>query len=235
MPACFAVVPAAGVGQRMDAGVPKQYLSIAGKTILEHTLLILLQQECLEKLVVVLASDDHRWQQLAVFNDPRVDVVEGGKERCHSVLKGLEYLQAVATEDDWVLVHDVARPCIQSIDIERLLQTLGEGTTGGLLAIPVTDTIKQVDSQHAVTATLDRSGLWQAQTPQMFRCGELRQALAEGIASGLPITDEASAIELAGGRVRVVEGSPVNIKITRPEDLALAAFYLNHSASGKDS
>jgi 2-C-methyl-D-erythritol 4-phosphate cytidylyltransferase len=226
-PAYFAVIPAAGVGRRMAGDGPKQYLTIAGKTILEHTLITLLKEPRLQKLVVVVGREDDRWQQLAVFNDPRVATVEGGAERCHSVLNGLNFLQESSAVQDWVLVHDVARPCIQLADIDHLITALADGEDGGLLAIPVTDTLKQLDSQRRVTATLDRSRLWQAQTPQMFRYGLLRQALAEGIAKGLRITDEASAIEQMGGTVTVVEGCRSNIKVTRPEDLALAEFYLS--------
>lgn len=228
-PAYFAVIPAAGVGRRMAGNCPKQYLSVAGKTIIEHTLLTLLQEPRLQKLVVALGRDDDRWQQLDVFNDPRIETVEGGEERCHSVLNGLQHLQAGCNEQDWVLVHDVARPCIQLTDINRLIGELTNDESGGLLAVAASDTIKQVDNELRVTTTLDRSRLWQAQTPQMFRYDSLRQALADAIAKGQPITDEASAIEWAGGSVRVVEGSRSNIKVTCPEDLALAEFYLSRS------
>ncbi len=228
--AYFAVIPAAGVGRRMAGDGPKQYVTIAGKTILEHTLTTLLKDIRLQKLVVVVGADDDRWQQLAIFSDPRVETVEGGEERCHSVLNGLNFLQASSSEHDWVLVHDVARPCIQLKDIDHLMTVLGPGEDGGLLAIPVSDTLKQIDGKQRVTVTLDRSRIWQAQTPQMFRYGQLRQALAEAIDKGLQITDEASAVEQMGASVTVVEGCRSNIKITRPEDLALAAFYLQGSS-----
>jgi 2-C-methyl-D-erythritol 4-phosphate cytidylyltransferase len=228
-PAYFAVIPAAGVGRRMAGNCPKQYLSVAGKSIIEHTLLTLLQEPRLQKLVVALGQDDDRWQQLEVFNNPRIETVVGGEERCHSVLNGLQHLQAACTDRDWVLVHDVARPCIQLTDIDRLISDLASDESGGLLAMAASDTMKQVDSRLRVTATLDRSQLWQAQTPQMFRYNALYQALTRAIAQGQSITDEASAIEWAGGSVRVVEGSRSNIKITCPEDLALAEFYLSRS------
>ncbi len=224
--ACFAVIPAAGIGRRMGEDCPKQYLSIAGKTILEHTLDTLLEVPGLQQLVVVLDADDKRWCELPVFENPRLVVAEGGQQRCHSVLNGLKCLQQHSQADDWVLVHDIARPCIQLADIQRLLQTLSADKVGGLLALPVTDTIKQVDSQHRVTATLDRTRLWQAQTPQMFRYGLLHDALAAAVEQGQDTTDEAAAVERAGFAVKVVEGSRRNLKVTSPEDLALAEFYL---------
>jgi len=229
-PAYFAVIPAAGIGRRMAGDAPKQYLAIAGKTILEHTLATLLAEPRLETLVVVVGPQDQQWQQLAVFNHPRVETVAGGEQRCHSVLNGLNYLQTRCTENDWVLVHDVARPCVRLQDIDRLLSAVSAGQDdGGLLAVPASDTIKQVDKQQRVTATLDRSQLWQAQTPQMFRYGRLRQAMLAAIADNQLVTDEAAAIELSGGSVRLVEGSASNIKVTRAEDLALAEFYLRHA------
>lgn len=221
----FAVVPAAGIGRRMLGDLPKQYLPLLGKTVLEHTLTALLAQTQLQHIVLVVAADDQRWRSITLLDNPRIAIVEGGAERSDSVLSGLRHLSSRCADDDWVLVHDVARACITADDIKKLTSELAGDVVGGILAIPVSDTIKQVD-QHTIAATVDRSGLWQAQTPQMFRYGLLIEALTAAIAQGLIITDEASALELAGFKPRVIEGSSANIKITRPEDLTLAAYYL---------
>lgn len=223
----FAVVPAAGVGRRMGAAQAKQYLPLLGKTVLEQTLLKLLAEPRLQTIIVTTAPNDRQWQSLPVFDNPRIQVVDGGAERSHSVCNGLLALSSVCSERDWVLVHDIARPCIALSDIQKMLQQLAHDPVGGIMAIPCSDTIKQVD-QGVVSATVDRNFLWQAQTPQMFRYHLLLTALQDGLQKGLTITDEAAAVEQAGYRPRIVEGSASNIKITRPGDLSLAEFYLQH-------
>ena len=155
-------------------------------------------------------------------------VVTGGAERCHSVLNGLEALRQHADLTDWVLVHDAARPCLAVADLDRLMNELADDPVGGLLAAPVRDTLKQADSAGRVATTVDRSRLWHALTPQMFRLGRLRDALNAALARGLLVTDEAGAMEAAGFAPRLIEGRADNVKITRPEDLALAEFYLAH-------
>lgn len=225
-PTYYAVVPAAGVGSRMAATQPKQYLPLLGKTVLEHTLTKLLSEPRLAKIIVAVAAQDDFWQSLAVLNHPRIEVIEGGRQRSHSVLKGLQHLATFCQADDWVLVHDVARPCIHPRDIQKLMADLSQDAVGGILAVPVSDTIKQVETAGSIVSTVDRSTLWQAQTPQMFRYQLLLGALSNALDQGLTITDEASAIELAGLVARVVESSGANIKITRPEDLSLAEYYL---------
>lgn len=224
-PRFFAVVPAAGVGRRMGADQAKQYLPLHDSTVIEQTLSRLLQLPLLEKIVVVVARDDTHWSTLPVAGQTKIVTVTGGAERMHSVLNGLDYLANFAAEEDWVLVHDVARPCILPRDIERLIADLSEHPVGGILAVPVSDTVKEV-SAAAITATRDRNRIWLAQTPQMFRLGVLHQALQRGIESGDLITDEASAVELAGLQARVVEGSRSNIKITQSDDLPLAEYYI---------
>jgi 2-C-methyl-D-erythritol 4-phosphate cytidylyltransferase len=159
-----------------------------------------------------------------------VETVTGGAERCHSVLNGLEQLAGTAGVDDWVLVHDAARPCVRRQDIEMLMSRFEDHAVGGLLGLPVADTMKQVDSDSMILKTVERDGLWRALTPQMFRLGPLRDALQQAIASGVMVTDDAAAMEMAGYRARMVEGQADNIKITRPADLQLAEFYLQ---SGK--
>jgi 2-C-methyl-D-erythritol 4-phosphate cytidylyltransferase len=226
-PKYWAVVPAAGAGKRMGSELPKQYLRLGDRTVLEHTLDTLLDCPRLAGLVLALSPDDEHWAAIEPrYLSAALQRVEGGAERCHSVLNSLDHLAAQTDPDDWVLVHDAARPCVRSEDIERLIITLEPGDQGGLLGVPVADTMKRVDDQQAVTETVDRNGLWHAYTPQMFRLGRLRSALREAIEAGKTVTDEANAMELAGFRPRMVQGSRDNIKITLPADLALAAFYL---------
>jgi 2-C-methyl-D-erythritol 4-phosphate cytidylyltransferase len=225
-PQYFAVVPAAGMGKRMSADCPKQYLKINDKTVIEHTIEKLLNVERLQKIIIAVSEHDQHWQTIELLKNPRIEIVNGGVERCISVFNGLLALDKKCNNNDWVLVHDVARPCVSVNDINKLIDQLTDKTVGGLLATPVTDTVKQVDSDGYVIETLDRSCLWRAQTPQMFRFQLLLNALEQSINSGESITDEASAVELAGFSVAVIEGSSENIKITRSEDLPLADFYL---------
>lgn len=225
-----AVVPAAGSGRRFGAALPKQYLTLHGATVLEHSLRLLLRVPQLRRIVVALAPDDERWRELAVFEDPRIEVAVGGEERCHSVLNGLRHLDAGGAATEWVLVHDVARPCCPLQDILRLIDQLQRHPVGGLLAVPASDTIKRVDAARQIVETVDRSWLWQAQTPQLFRRQLLLDALSHCLGLGLAVTDEAQAVEALGWQAQVIEGSKRNIKITRPEDLALAEFFLRDGA-----
>lgn len=214
------VIPAAGVGARMAADRPKQYLEVAGRCILEHTLDCFLDHPGLLGVMVCLAVDDPYWPNLALACDPRIRRADGGRERADSVLAGLRALQlAGAAEDDWVLVHDAARPNLARSDLDRLLDTLATDPVGGLLAVPARDTLKRADAAGRVAQTVDRAVIWQAYTPQMFRLGDLRQALDAALAAGVPITDEASALEWVGKAPRLVEGRADNLKVTRPEDL----------------
>jgi 2-C-methyl-D-erythritol 4-phosphate cytidylyltransferase len=224
---CWVVVPAAGVGQRMGAQIPKQYLSIAGRRVIDHTLERLLNHPRIAGIYLALSAEDKLWQECEFADDPRIVRVEGGEQRCHSVLNALRALKQQAVDEDWVLVHDAARPCLSRKDLDRLIDTLIDHPLGGLLGIPVRDTLKSVNADGEVEGTVTRNGLWHALTPQMFRLGILYQALENVVAKGALVTDDASAIELAGYRPLVVEGEAGNIKITRPEDLLLAADYLS--------
>lgn len=224
----WAVVPAAGAGRRMGSATPKQYLEIHGRAVLHHTVARLAAQPGLRGIVIAVDAADERFDTLAADLPGPVHRVAGGAERADSVLAALDHLAGHAAADDWVLVHDAARPCLRTDDLDHLLTTLADEPVGGLLGIPVVDTVKHADTDGVVDATVDRSGLWRALTPQMFRLGPLRTALGEALAAGVPVTDEASAVEWAGHRPRMVEGSADNVKITRPEDLALAALYLGH-------
>ena len=217
----WVVIPAAGVGSRMGADRPKQYLSYAGKTLLEHTLGCFLGHPGLRGLVVSLAEHDPWWPMLACAGQPGVHRAPGGHERCDSVLNALLKLSELgAGRRDWVLVHDAARPNLAQTDLEHLLAELAFDEIGGLLAVPAKDTLKRAGADGRVSETLDRSVVWQAFTPQMFRLGPLQHALAEARVAGVNITDEASAMEWAGHAPRLIEGRGDNIKITRPEDLA---------------
>lgn len=227
---CWGVIPAAGVGSRMAAAVPKQHLEVGGKSLLQHSLDALLAIAAVESVVVALGVNDSRVSTLRGL--PRLHLAVGGARRADSVLAALRVLQEFADQDDWVLVHDAARPCLSPADGGRLVATVLASGTGALLAEPVVDTIKRVDGGGRVLETVDRSELWRAQTPQMFRLGELLAALELALAAGVAITDEASAMEWAGHPVAVVPGSSRNLKVTLPEDLALAAFYLGKPITG---
>ncbi|MGE1156361.1 2-C-methyl-D-erythritol 4-phosphate cytidylyltransferase [Pseudomonas kitaguniensis] len=220
LPAFWAVIPAAGVGARMAADRPKQYLQLGGRTILEHSLGCFLDHPSLKGLVVSLASDDPYWPNLACATDPRIQRADGGSQRSGSVLNALLQLNALgADDDDWVLVHDAARPNLSRDDLDKLLAELAHDPVGGLLAVPARDTLKRADKHGRVVETVDRSLVWQAYTPQMFRLGALHRALADSLVADAVITDEASAMEWSGQAPRLVEGRSDNIKVTRPEDL----------------
>lgn len=220
LPNFWALIPAAGVGSRMAADRPKQYLELAGKTIIEHSLACFLDHPQLLGVVVSLALDDPYWPNLACAQDPRIQRAEGGRERADSVLGGLLRLSELgAQEHDWVLVHDAARPNLARSDLDLLLAELANDPVGGLLAVPARDTLKRAGADGRVLATVDRAPIWQAYTPQMFRLAELQRALADALLAGVAITDEASAMEWAGQAPRLIEGRGDNLKVTRPEDL----------------
>jgi 2-C-methyl-D-erythritol 4-phosphate cytidylyltransferase len=220
LPPFWALIPAAGVGSRMAADRPKQYLEVAGKTIIEHSLACFLDHPQLLGLVVSLAVDDPYWPHLACAVEPRLQRADGGRERADSVLNGLLRLSELGARDDnWVLVHDAARPNLARSDLDLLLAELADDPVGGLLAVPARDTLKRAGPDGRVQETVDRATIWQAYTPQMFRLGELQRALADALLAGVAITDEASAMEWAGHAPRLIAGRADNLKVTRPEDL----------------
>ncbi len=226
----WAVVPAAGVGKRMQSAtltVPKQYLKIRGNSILEYTLKRLDRLDVLEGIMLVLNSDDTWYPKLDISLGSKLETTTGGAERAISVYRGLEALWGRAHDDDWVLVHDVVRPCVSVDDLNKLVSSLADDPVGGLLAIPVSETLKKVSADGIVECTVHRDDYRLAGTPQMFRFGLLRQALADALEHKALVTDEAQAMERAGHRVKLVQGGADNIKITHPEDLALAEFILN--------
>ena len=222
----WAVVPAAGVGRRMGSDIPKQYLPLNGQPVIEHTLETLLACPHLDGVYVAISPDDEWWSELPVADNPRVVRVDGGAERSDSVHNVLQFMQSTAAADDWVLVHDAARPCLRQEDLDTLLDRVRDHPVGGLLGVPVRDTMKRTLEGNSVSETVIRDGLWHAYTPQMFRLGTLLHALEQTQSLGIAVTDDASAIELAGMSPMMVEGHDDNIKITRQEDLLLAEFYL---------
>lgn len=227
LPHFWVVIPAAGIGRRMRSNIPKQYMKLGNLTVLEHTIACFLDHPQLLGVVVCLSKDDFYWSELPVSKHPMIQVAEGGGERADSVLSGLMALSARTKSDDWVLVHDAARPNLTREDLDKLLCIAGGDVVGGLLATPARDTLKQVDSRGRATRTLDRSVIWQALTPQMFRLKQLISALQQAYKMRSVITDEASAIEAMGLSPLLVEGRSDNLKITQPEDIQrLAPYFL---------
>ncbi|WP_323752740.1 2-C-methyl-D-erythritol 4-phosphate cytidylyltransferase [Marinobacter sp.] len=223
------VVPAAGIGQRMKAECPKQYLKISNRFILDITLSRLLDNAPFKGCMVPLNPQDQWWPDSESSKDNRIQTCTGGKERADSVLSALHALDEQADDNDWVLVHDAARPCLHPHDLSNLIDTLFEHPVGGLLSAPVADTLKLAckGAEPEVQETVDRSQLWRALTPQMFRFGALKAALELCLESGHGVTDESSAMEFSGNMPLLVEGRADNLKITVPSDLALAEFILS--------
>lgn len=217
-----AVIAAAGIGKRVGAALPKQYLSLLDKTIIEHSLAPFLDHPEIQRVVVSLAENDQWFSQLAVAKHPKIETVIGGAERVDSVLAALNKLN----QDDYVLIHDAARPCITHDDINKLINAFSGEQQAAILASRVRDTMKRSDHENSIVATVERENLWHALTPQMFINKALINAIKQ---SEQPekITDEASAFEMCGLAVKIVEGRSDNLKVTREEDLKLAAFYLS--------
>ena len=229
----WAVLPAAGIGKRMQSDIPKQYLKLIKRPVIEHTINTLLAVEQVSGVVVSLQADDPYWPDVVIESDKPVLVAAGGEERCHSVLNALDVLSkqpAYKPETTWALVHDAVRPCVSINDIQMLIEIAAGTESGGLLAVPVRDTIKRQDENQCVKQTVDRTGLWHALTPQLFACNQLCRALESALAAGSLVTDESSAMELAGYYPRLVQGREDNIKITRPADLHLAELFLKSLA-----
>jgi len=223
----------------MASGLPKQYLPLAGVPMLVHTVEALLVEPRLSSVSVVLAPDDVDYEAAGCalrlqVHGARVRVVRcGGDTRAASVRNGLRALAGSVAADDWVLVHDAARPCLPPSALARLIDTLLDDPVGGLLAMPVADTLKRGGADGRVVDTPSREGLWAAQTPQMFRCAPLLAALDAAVEAaarpgGAPATDEAQAIEAGGASPRLVRGDPRNLKVTWPADIALAEGFLRH-------
>jgi 2-C-methyl-D-erythritol 4-phosphate cytidylyltransferase len=224
MPKNYVLIPAAGTGNRMGSELPKQYLPLLGKPLIHHTLSLFCAHRSVTQVVVVISPDDRLWDSFDwhAFTGRIALLRCGGETRAATVLNGLQSLDA--DEDDWVLVHDAARPCMTTGLLDRLFDELQHDAVGGLLAVPVADTLKRADAGQRVAATEPRGGLWQAQTPQMFRYGLLRRAL-EAAGTTVP-TDESQAVEHLGFSPRLVLGERNNLKVTYPEDLEMARMLL---------
>lgn len=221
----YLVIPASGIGARMNASIPKQYLTLNGQTVLQTTVNRLAPLGFKEIIIAVSSQD--RWFDSLDFNVPVTKVV-GGKERVDSVLNALK---TISDPNAWVLVHDAARPCVQLNDVNRLVDQCLQTKTGGILAVKVSDTVKKlIPNNQQTISTIDRSNLWLAQTPQCFQVDQLTTAINDSLAQGVTITDEASAIEAQGLDCQIIEGNRSNIKITMPEDLELAIWYTMHKA-----
>lgn len=224
MPRHFALVPAAGTGSRVGGERPKQYQLLAGRPMLSHPLEALCAAQRIQRVFVVLAETDATWERFSWSGlGPKLAVLRcGGATRAESVANGLAAVSELVAPDDWMLVHDAARPCLSLDLLELLLDRVGEDAVGGLLAVPVSDTLKLAGEDGRIDATVPRERLWRAQTPQMFRFGLLREALARNPA----VTDEASAVEALGQRPLLVPSERDNLKVTWPADLALAERIL---------
>lgn len=227
----WVLIPAAGIGTRMNSDIPKQYLEIHGKSVIEHTLQCFIQHADVAGVIVALNSDDPYWKSLKIdYQQKPLYTVEGGKERSDSVMQTLDYLLSVerVPESMWVMVHDAARPCLTQKDIDSLLQIRETRSIGGILASPVRDTMKRsIKDSFEIDRTETRENLWHALTPQLFKAGDLKRALENCLDKGIEVTDESSAIEALGEHPSLVEGSSSNIKITQPEDLDIASWILS--------
>jgi len=230
--AIWAIVPAAGIGKRMQSTIPKQYLPLNNHLVIEHTINALLQNQNISGLVVALQPDDAYWRQLKIRSQKPVITTDGGKERANSVLNAINALfnfSQFELNTDWVMVHDAVRPCLRQQDINKLVTDVAQDENGGLLALQVRDTMKRQQkdaSSISVEKTINRDNLWHALTPQYFPALQLKNALTQALQDNLTITDESSAMEFAGYSPRLIQGHEDNIKITRPDDLALASVFL---------
>ena len=222
----WALVPAAGSGRRFGGETPKQYLRAAGKTLIEHALDALLSHPQIEGVVVALAPNDVLWPGWTERHGKPVSTCLGGRERADSVLAAVRALPPDLAVDELLLVHDAARPNLQHDDLSRLIEAATTGPDGAILAAPLRDTLKRAGSDARIVATEPRDALWRAFTPQAFRRGLLERALAQALAEGVTVTDEAMAVERLGRHPRLVEGREDNLKVTTPADLALAEFLL---------
>lgn len=223
----WVVIPAAGIGKRMGVDKPKQYIQVNDKTIIEHTIECFIRREDIEKVVVVISNTDEYWPELAISKHEKIMIAPGGAERYQSVFNGLHALKDKAKQDDWVLVHDAARPCLSQSAIDRLIIELRQHEVGGLLAMPCRDTMKRANEAGEIIDTVERESLWHAQTPQMFKYEKLYSAINDVLEKNSVVTDEAMAIELSGFRPLLVKGQQENIKVTQKDDLKHIKTYLN--------
>jgi 2-C-methyl-D-erythritol 2,4-cyclodiphosphate synthase/2-C-methyl-D-erythritol 4-phosphate cytidylyltransferase len=228
-PRHWVIIPAAGTGSRMQSDRPKQYLDVGGQSILEHSITAFFERSEFTAICVGLKPADPYWpdslSQLSRHTD-RLQTFLGGQERNDTVLQGLLSIEKVAQADDWVWVHDAARPCLNESDIDRLFEALENNDSGAMLALPIVDTLKYSKCGEWIDKTIPRDKLWRAQTPQVLRFGDLKEGLESALAAGLTVTDDAAAMEYLGLKVKLVQGSPHNIKVTHADDLHTVRTYL---------
>jgi 2-C-methyl-D-erythritol 4-phosphate cytidylyltransferase/2-C-methyl-D-erythritol 2,4-cyclodiphosphate synthase len=227
----FAIIVAAGTGERMHAAVPKQYLPLNDLTVLEQAAHVFLKAPCIEKIVIVLAEDDAHFHALPLSGHSKVMTAIGGATRLESALNGLRALENLASPEDWIWEHDAARPCFTEKDFKQAFESVmgNPGKRQGfVLAYPAVDTLKSVDNHKCIERTIDRASIWQAATPQIFPYAFLFKALQETHEKKLAVTDSASAVGLLNGKIEILPCARQNIKITEPADLVLARFYLSH-------
>lgn len=219
------IIPAAGNGSRMGAESPKQYLSLHGKPLIQYVIKVFEQANKVNAIHIILSEEDAHWRSTYLHLSSKLQVYYcGGESRAQTVLNGLNAISDQVAADDWILVHDAARPGLSNLMLNHLLTTLEDDAVGGLLALPLADTLKRADNEQRVSATLPRNDLWQAQTPQMFRYATLKKALMNF--EGTP-TDEAEAIEALGLTPKLVTGELRNLKVTYPQDLAVLSALLS--------
>jgi 2-C-methyl-D-erythritol 4-phosphate cytidylyltransferase len=229
----WALVPAAGSGKRMGTDLPKQYLPLLGRPVIVHTLQRLASHSRIQNLLIGLSANDTQWPLLVRQKSALAEVCEtytGGATRAETVLRGLNVLASKANKEDWVLVHDAVRPCLQNSDIDKLINAVTDCTDGALLGAAISDTVKRGDALGRIEQTVPRTGLWRALTPQLFPVQLLTFALAQAVENNEAITDEAMAVERLGKKPCVVAGRSDNIKITLPGDLALAELFIQQQA-----
>lgn len=225
-PEYWVIIPAAGVGSRFGKTFPKQYLKIGEKTVIEHTISLFLSLDWITKIVIVLSPDDTFFSQLPLYGHSKLVCVPGAEERMDSVLNALNHLETIVKKQDWILVHDAVRPCLHPKDLRSLVTDLQDDRVGGILATPVQDTLKYLDEKQNITHTVERTNLWQAQTPQMFRFELLINAYRHSKKLGLKLTDDASAVEQLAIHPKVVKSEHPNPKLTLARDLPFVRALL---------
>ena len=222
----WVIIPAAGTGQRMGGDTPKQYVSVCGKTVIEHTINNFIDRKEIESICVSISKSDKYWSTLPISKNKKIITTVGGSERYQSVYNGLSAIKDEADNDDWVLVHDAVRPCLTKSVIDRLITEISSDVVGGILALPCTETMKRINDRNQIEETVNRESIWRAQTPQMFKYGKLFSAIKKVIDENIFITDEAMAMEFSNYKPVVILGDENNIKITHKIDLKQLELFL---------
>ena len=226
----WVVIPAAGIGKRMGSDIPKQYVSVRGKTVIEHTIDNFISRKEIQNICISISESDNYWSTLPISKNKKIITTVGGNERYESVYNGLRALQDKANDDDWVLVHDAVRPCLKKSIIDRLITDISSHDVGGILALPCFETMKRVNNNKQVEETINREIIWRAQTPQIFKYKKLLLAIEKAINENILITDEAMAMELSNYKPIVIMGDEKNIKITHKDDLKHLELFLEEAS-----